>query len=1167
MKTQIFDPILQSAQGISCLSSFRGGARILPVFGMPETAKTPLLYGIAQEHRGPMLLVCANDFAAQKLHAALAPLMETYFLPTRLASFSRAIDNRDQRKMRIQALTALAKGNPCVVVGGVEAVLATLLPQKEFVKAIQLLVPGIKISFDELVQTLTAGGYVRVDVVQGLGEFSIRGDIVDLYAPHGAVRLDFFFDELNSIRELDTISQRSVGEEMEEFLLTPCVEVPLAKNVREEVVFEAQKALTHTDSQRLRLRIEEAQQGICEKGEELCVYRWPEICAIDYLGTRGLLLLDDPEHLKETAVVAHAELKDRVSRVKDGVHPGLLAQLASTDRLEQAQCRMVIFRGAGRKQPGDLALEVRPMQPLMGRMDLFASELQGRHRAKYRTVLAVKNEKRAQALLRTLTEREVSAIYLPSLSREVQPGEIAVAICPLGAGFLYEPERYAVYAESEIFRTGNVPVQRRATVKEVEQFDLAPGDYAVHDVHGIGIYRGMESITVEGSPRDFLVLEYRGEDKLYVPADQLHRVQRYIGSQESAPRLSKMGGAEWERAKQKVRSGVKQLAFDLVAMYAHRQATKGYAFSEDTVWQQEFEAAFPFDETEGQEQSIEEIKRDMESPRIMDRLLCGDVGYGKTEVALRAAFKAVMDAKQVLFLVPTTILAQQHYETFCARCEGYPVRIAVLSRFKTKQEQSAILTAFSEGKIDILIGTHRLLSKDVRPRDLGLLIIDEEHRFGVGHKELIRNLKKSVDVLTLTATPIPRTLEMSLIGIRDMSVIHTPIGDRMPVTTYIQPYSDELLREAIMRELRRDGQIYVLYNDVQRMERMSEKLHELAPQARIGVAHGQMGEAELERVMMAFYGGEIDVLLCSTIVESGVDVPMANTMFILNADRLGLAQLYQLRGRVGRSARTAFCYLTTDPQRALSEVAQKRLEAIGEYTELGSGYKIAMRDLEIRGAGNLLGPEQHGHMASVGYDTYCRLLAEAIREIKGDAEPEIQEDVALDCSIKAFIPSQYISSTEQKVAAYRRIASIQGEEDVREAVKMLRDRYGPLPAEVENLLLAALVRAECKRAQIASATVKAGLCALYYSQYASPDVEHLLRVAQQTNARILKTEPISIQLRLNAQTAREALQQTVAFLKLLLGETPIIPQAPQKEQTPVAAPKKRNLARAPRPPL
>ena len=646
------------------------------------------------------------------------------------------------------------------------------------------------------------------------------------------------------------------------------------------------------------------------------------------------------------------------------------------------------------------------------------------------------------------------------MDREVNPGEIMTAYGHVAEGYEYPMLKFTVIAETDIFGKVKKKKKRKSYEgRKIQSFsELKPGDYVVHENHGLGIYQGIEKIEVDKIAKDYMKISYAKGGNLYIPATQLDLIQKYASADSKKPKLNRLGTQEWTKTKKRVRGAVKEIAKDLVQLYASRQEQEGYQYGEDTVWQREFEEMFPFEETEDQLLAIEAVKRDMQSRRIMDRLICGDVGYGKTEIAIRAAFKAVQEDKQVVYLVPTTILAQQHYNTFVQRMRDFPVRIDLMCRFRTPAQQKKTVEDLKRGLVDIVIGTHRVLSNDMKFKDLGLLIIDEEQRFGVQHKEKIKKLKENVDVMTLTATPIPRTLHMSLIGIRDMSVLEEAPNDRMPIQTYVMEYNDEMVREAIERECSRQGQVYYVYNRVEDIAEITARIQKLVPEVTVAYAHGQMKEHQLEKIMYDFINGEIDVLVSTTIIETGLDISNVNTMIIHDADRLGLSQLYQLRGRVGRSNRMAYAFLLYRRDKMLKEVAEKRLSAIREFTDLGSGFKIAMRDLEIRGAGNLLGAQQHGHMEAVGYDLYCKMLNEAVKHLKGEMEEETYT-TTMDLNVDAFIPDSYIPNEYQKLDIYKRIAAVETEEEMEDMVEELIDRFGDIPKKVETLLEVAGLKA------------------------------------------------------------------------------------------------------------
>ena len=698
--------------------------------------------------------------------------------------------------------------------------------------------------------------------------------------------------------------------------------------------------------------------------------------------------------------------------------------------------------------------------PYQSRLEPLCNDIKKWKEQNCAIVLLCGGEARALRLQKALSERGVPSSYSESLDGNVILREVILLPVSYTKGFLNVGARLCLISDTDLYGSAYHKARKKTNAGErISSFtDLKPGDYIVHDLHGVGIYQGVTQMNDEGVKRDYLIIHYAGSDKLYIPADQFDRVQKYIGAEAALPKLNKLGGNEWQRQKSRVKGQLKKLAFDLVELYAKRAQENGYAFSHDNPWQREFEDAFPYELTDDQQRSVAQIEEDMESARNMDRLLCGDVGYGKTEVALRAAFKAVSNGKQVVVLVPTTILAQQHYNTFTQRMMNYPVKIELMSRFRTPAQQKAVIEGFKKGSVDIVIGTHRVLSKDIEPKNLGLLIVDEEQRFGVAHKEKIKQLKGDVDVLTLTATPIPRTLHMSLIGIRDMSILEEPPVDRLPIQTFVLEQNDEMVREAICRELARGGQVYYVYNRVHGIDEVAAGLQKMLPDANVAYAHGQMSERTLEKIMYEFINGEIDVLVSTTIIETGLDISNVNTMIIADADRLGLSQLYQLRGRVGRTNRTAYAFLMYKRDKMLKEIAEKRLQAIKEFTELGSGFKIAMRDLEIRGAGNLLGAEQSGHMEAVGYDLYCKLLNDAVKELKGDTEAEEEFETTVDLEADAYIPESYIRNEVQKLDMYKRIALLQTEEELSELQDELIDRFGDIPQSVNRLLEIALLR-------------------------------------------------------------------------------------------------------------
>ena len=857
------------------------------------------------------------------------------------------------------------------------------------------------------------------------------------------------------------------------------------------------------------------------------------VTALDYLDN-PIVVLDAPETLQNRVGARQKALEEELGealRRGDGLPAQETLLWAYPALLERLRARAVVAltdaaRPQGQLKPTQVAeMESVPVTPYQSQLSFLKADLLKWREAGYAIALLCGGEARARRLERALAELDVTATYAAELPANLIRGEALLLPMSLQKGFVHEAARLAVVADSDLYGSAYHRAKKHKSAGErIASFtDLKTGDYIVHDIHGVGQFGGIVQVQSEGVTRDYLLIQYAGADKLYVPTDQFDRVQKFIGAEQSAPKLNRLGGAEWQKQKSRVKAGLKKLAFDLAALYAKRQTQPGFAFSHDTPWQREFDEMFPYELTADQQESVEQIFADMEKPTNMDRLLCGDVGYGKTEVALRAAFKAVVEGKQVAILAPTTILIQQHFHTVKKRFEGFDVTVEMLSRFKTPKEQKDILERLRAGKVDIVVGTHRLLAKDVAFHDLGLLIIDEEHRFGVSHKESIKNMKAKVDVLTLSATPIPRTLHMSMVGIRDMSLLESPPEERLPVKTYVLEYDDAVLRDAVKRELQRGGQVYFLYNRVRSIEQMYQRLKTLVPEARIGVAHGQMRENALEDVMLDFYAGAYDVLLCTTIIESGLDVPSANTLVVFDADHFGLSQLYQLRGRVGRSSRQAYAYFCVRRNKQLSETAEKRLAAIREFTEFGAGYRIAMRDLEIRGAGDVLGPEQHGHLSTVGYDMYLKLVEQSVSEAQGVPQtPEL--DTHIELKLDAYLPESYIGDERLRIEAYKRIAMIQDADTRADITDELIDRFGAPPESVETLMDIAQLRALTRRLGVSRLFLRADGVHLRLDEAHLPDPDALLAAVQEVGPPLgfSAAQPPEMVIRQPGLTAQEA---------------------------------------------
>ncbi len=1066
-------------------------------FGLPAGQLTFLLAALYRALDRPFLVIAAGfqeslDLATD-LRVWLSGVPVLYFPPLEIVPYHVVARSPDVVAERIAVLAHLSSGGKGVVVAPVGALLRPLAPPAQWSAATVLLRSGESADPAAIVARLQAGGYERVARVEAPGQFSVRGGILDVFPlpDHEPVRAEFFGDVVESLRAFDVASQRSVGA-VAERLIPPAREVVLppegAEAAVEAVRAEMEAAVARLramgrdgDAESLRERVLGHLTGLSPSVWELYapyMYSRPEgrgapATLIDYFQVQPLVVVVEPARVEEALAGAQRQWEERIAGLTETGR--LLPAQASLQlgegefkrRLAQEQalyCSSLAIRLPGIEPDAVYAFKGAQVPVMRGQWELFLEELRGWLGQRYRCCITVSSAERAARLQAALTEAGVPVPVDGETAAQEwllpEPGQAAVVVAPLERGFIAQGLRLVLATEGEVFGRRKRPP--RATrgpegARIASYHDLKVGDYVVHVHHGIGQYLGIKTMVVQGVQRDYLYIKYEGSDRLYVPVDQIQLVQKYVGGEGRQPRLYKLGGGEWARVKQRVKESVRRMAEELLQLYAARQTLEGHAFSPDTVWQREFEEAFPYEETADQLQAIAEIKRDMELPRPMDRLLCGDVGFGKTEVAMRAAFKAVMDGKQVAVLVPTTVLAQQHYLTFRERFSGFPVRIGVLSRFRTPKEQEEVITGLRKGEVDIVIGTHRLLGGDVSFKDLGLLIIDEEHRFGVAHKEALKRLRSTVDVLTLTATPIPRTLHMSLAGLRDMSVIATPPENRFPVETYVVEYDEQLIRDAIERELARGGQVFYVHNRVQTIHGALRRLQQLVPHARVALAHGQMPEHELEDVMMEFLAGRHDILLCTSIIESGLDIPNANTLIVEDSDRFGLAQLYQIRGRVGRSHRLAYAYFTYRPNKLLGEVAQKRLEAIKEFTELGSGFKIAMRDLEIRGAGNILGPEQHGFIVSVGFDLYCQLLGEAVRELKGEKAVPRTEPV-VELAVDAYLDDGYVPEARAKIEFYRKINAADSLDAVEDAAAELVDRYGPLPPPAENLLALARVK-------------------------------------------------------------------------------------------------------------
>ncbi len=1001
---------------------------ILQVSGCMESQKSHLMYGLSGI--APYRLILAEDERrAREIYEDYRFYdRKVYSYPAKdLLFFQADIHGNLLIRQRMKVIKALLEEKELTVVTSIDGCMDFLESLEKIKEQLIHYESDSTVDIEQLKNQLVALGYERVGQVEMPGQFSVRGGIVDIYCltEENPWRIELWGDEIDSIRSFDPESQRSL-ENLEELTIYPAVE------------------------------------HIGDKDMVSFLDYFPE--------ERTIIFLDEPNRLTEKGGAVEEEYRQsRMHREEKGSRNLPENWLCSFEQLQKElnkrNCISVCAlepKQAGWKVREKFYLEVKSISAYNNSFELLVKDLHQYKKQGYRIALLSGSRTRAERLAKDLQEEGLAAFYGQDYDREICPGEIMVVYGHAKKGFEYPLIKFAVMTESDIFGQEQKKKKKKKNYSgsRIQDFaELSIGDFVVHEKHGLGIYRGIEKVEVDRIVKDYIKIEYRGGSNLYIPATQLDCLQKYSGADAAkAPKLNKLGTQEWNKTKSKVRGAVKNIAKELVELYAVRQEKEGYVCGPDTVWQREFEEMFPYEETEDQLSAIEDAKRDMESTRIMDRLICGDVGYGKTEVALRAAFKEVQESRQVAYLAPTTILAQQIYNTFVQRMKEFPVRVELLCRFRTPAQQKKAIEDLKKGQVDVIIGTHRILSKDVQFKNLGLLIVDEEQRFGVTHKEKIKQLKKDVDVLTLTATPIPRTLHMSLIGIRDMSVLEEPPMDRMPIQTYVMEYDEETVREAINRELRRGGQVYYVYNRVTDIADVALRIAKLVPDARVDFAHGQMSERELENVMYSFVNGDIDVLVSTTIIETGLDISNVNTMIIHDSDRYGLSQLYQLRGRIGRSNRTAYAFLMYRKNVMLKETAEKRLAAIREYTDLGSGFKIAMRDLELRGAGNLLGAQQHGHMNAVGYDLYCKMLNEAVKEAKGIHTMEDFE-TSVDLNVDAYIPDSYISNEFQKLDIYKRIAGIETQQDYDDMLEELLDRFGEPGKAVLNLLAIAKLKA------------------------------------------------------------------------------------------------------------
>ena len=1111
------NPLVDLAEYTDMKQDLDQGKGPVQVSGVTDSQKVHVMHELSKDNPW-RLVVTYDDTRAKEIFDDFSYFEpNTWLYPARdLLFYSSDIHGNLLTRQRMQVFKHLLEDEGGVVVTTVDGLMDHLLPLSMIKESCLNIMVGQTLDMEEIKHLLTGMGYERMGQVDGMGQFSVRGGILDVFplTEEVPVRIELWGDEVDSIRSFDAESQRSI-QQMDEVTIYPAAELILTKKDIEEGILcleadekKQEKAFRDQkkpeEAQRIRRAVGELVESLKEGFDVQTLDAYiryfckDTVSFLDYMKevgakvtlvssttetgkqTSGLtLILDEPQRMKEKAETVETEFRESMShRLEQGyILPGQ-ADLLFASKTVLADCHTphsIFMTGLDQRLPGmtpkaKYSLTGKNLNSYQNSFEILIKDLTKWKKDGYRVVLLSASRTRASRLAGDLREYDLRAFCPEDAGRPVAPGEIMVTYGKLHKGFEYPLIKFVVITEGDMFGVEKRKKKRKKynyEGKKISSFsELSVGDYVVHESHGLGIYKGIEKIEQDHVIKDYIKVEYGDGGNLYLPATRLEGIQKYAGADAKVPKLNKLGGTEWTKTKTKVRTAVREIAKELVELYAARQDAEGFQYGPDTVWQKEFEEMFPYDETDDQLTAIDDTKRDMESKKIMDRLICGDVGYGKTEIALRAAFKAVQEEKQVVYLVPTTILAQQIYNTFVQRMKDFPVRVDMMSRFRTPGEMKKTVEGLKKGYVDIIVGTHRVLSKDVQFKNLGLLIVDEEQRFGVTHKEKIKQMKQNVDVLTLTATPIPRTLHMSLIGIRDMSVLEEPPVDRVPIQTYVMEYNDEMIREAIHRELGRGGQVYYVYNRVNNIDEVANHVASLVPDANVAFAHGQMNEHQLEKIMLDFINGDIDVLVSTTIIETGLDIPNANTMIIQDADRLGLSQLYQIRGRIGRSNRTSYAFLMYKRDKMLKEDAEKRLQAIREFTELGSGIKIAMRDLEIRGAGNILGAEQHGHMEAVGYDLYCKMLNEAVIALKGGQEEEETFETVVDCDIDAFIPDGYIKNEYLKLDVYKRISAIETDDEYMDMQDELIDRFGDIPKSVDNLLRVAELKALAHRAYV-----------------------------------------------------------------------------------------------------
>ncbi|WP_436513327.1 transcription-repair coupling factor [Clostridium thermobutyricum] len=1086
----LMEPLITSTEFSEIKSNIQNNKFPLAIYGLSDSGRSYFINSIYEEDDRPLVVIAHSDMEAKNIYEDLSFYsLDVYYFPVREVVFYN-IDaiSGDLRWARLKVIKEILNTKKKIIVTSIEAFASNYTPREYYKNHIIKLKVEKEVDFKEISRILVESGYERVEMVEGKGEFALRGGILDVFPidEEYPYRIELFGDEIDSIRRFNVESQRSI-DKVKKLEIFPAKEIIIDNNIvkessekiRKELVESVNKISDIDLKSKLSSTINRNIEGLenllgFETMDSYLPFFYDKMESFfDYLKNYRFIL-DDTERSIGKLNSTYIEFRENFTMFleKGNILPSQAKLLIDEEKvIEKLEASEIITMDIFAKtreylKPHSLVnLKQITLHNYQGQLEILIEEIKAKKELGYKTLILSGTRTRGERLVDVLRDREIESVYKDEVDN-IQFGEVVITFGNLLKGFEYPEQKICVISDKEVFgeakrKLKKKPKNKKGVAKITSFTELKIGDYVVHVNHGVGVYKGIKQIDVGGIKRDYLDIVYQKGDKLYIPVDQLDLVQKYIGGEGKVPKVNKLGGAEWQKAKLKARKSINEIAQDLVKLYAERSTVKGYKYSKDTEWQRQFEDEFPHEETPDQLTSLAEIKEDMESSKVMDRLLCGDVGYGKTEVAVRAAFKAIMDNKQVAFLVPTTILAEQHYKNLKKRFSDFPVKIDMISRFRTAKQQKATIQAAKEGNVDILIGTHKLVAKNIQFKDLGLLIIDEEQRFGVKQKEKIKSLKKNIDVLTLSATPIPRTLHMSLTGARDISVIETPPEERYPIQTYVIEQNDQLVRDAIIREMNRGGQVFFVYNRVENIEKMAAYIKDLVPEARVTFAHGRMTERQLETEMMNFVDNQFDVLVCTTIIETGIDMPNVNTIIVWDADKMGLSQLYQLRGRVGRTNKIAYAYLLYTKDKVLTEVAEKRLKALKDFTELGSGFKIAMRDLEIRGAGNMMGSSQHGHMATIGYDLYCRMLEDTIKLIKGEISKEPVE-TTVDIKVDAFIPSGYIEDENLKIEVYKKIAAIESIDDYMEIKDELEDRYSEIPDSVYNLMDIAYIKSKAK---------------------------------------------------------------------------------------------------------